>query len=174
MSNHYGYINKTRGRDGDEVDCFIGPLKNAKEVYVVHMRDMGPVPSEREDEDKCFIGFPSADAAKAAFLRHYRPDFYESMTAMPVALFKDKMAQASRPYTHTKIHAEGGRPGVYPRVRGTKPHAGVAISRKMDSAGPAKAVCPNCGSKKYGLMPTDFETKKCSVCGKIIPEIDAK
>lgn len=28
------------------------------------------------------------------------------------------------------------------------------------------AKCPKCGSKKFGLMPTDFETAKCSKCGK--------
>jgi Inorganic Pyrophosphatase len=26
--------------------------------------------------------------------------------------------------------------------------------------------CPKCGSKKFALMPTDFETAKCSKCGK--------
>ena len=26
--------------------------------------------------------------------------------------------------------------------------------------------CPACGCTKYGLMPTDFETAKCSECGK--------
>lgn len=35
--------------------------------------------------------------------------------------------------------------------------------------------CPRCGSTKYGLMPTDFETAKCSKCGKNFPakSIDA-
>ena len=30
----------------------------------------------------------------------------------------------------------------------------------------AKPSCPKCGSKKYSLMPTDFETAKCKDCGK--------
>jgi hypothetical protein len=29
-----------------------------------------------------------------------------------------------------------------------------------------KPKCPNCGSTKYSLMPTDFETAKCDECGK--------
>jgi ribosomal protein L37AE/L43A len=29
-----------------------------------------------------------------------------------------------------------------------------------------KPKCPHCGSKKYSLMPTDFETAKCKDCGK--------
>ena len=106
MYNSYGYFNGTKGRDGDEVDCFLGPLKNAKEVYVVHMKDLGPVPSEREDEDKCMIGFPSADVAKAAFLRHYPATFFGGMTTLPVDVFKKKMRQASKPHRKKKITAE--------------------------------------------------------------------
>ena len=30
----------------------------------------------------------------------------------------------------------------------------------------AKPKCPQCGSSKYALMPTDFETAKCDDCGK--------
>lgn len=137
MYAHYGFINNTKGRDGDDVDCFIGPLKNASEVFIVHMKDMGPVPAQREDEDKCFIGYPSADAAKQAFLMHYPKNFYESMTAMPLETFKRKMKRASLPYREKKIHA------------------GVKAKQ-----------CPHCGSKKFKLMPTDFETAKCSDCKK--------
>ena len=105
MHYSYGFFNGTKGRDGDEVDCMLGPIKYAKEVYVVHMRDMGPVPSEREDEDKCMIGFQSADAAKAAFLMHYPENFYAGMTALPVDEFKERMAKASLPYMKKKITA---------------------------------------------------------------------
>lgn len=112
MHYSYGFFNGTKGRDGDEVDCFTGPIKDAKEVYVVHMKDMGPVPSEREDEDKCMIGFQSADAAKAAFLMHYPPSFYDGMTALPVALFKKKMAQARLPHRKKKITADATSIGI--------------------------------------------------------------
>jgi hypothetical protein len=30
----------------------------------------------------------------------------------------------------------------------------------------SKPKCPHCGSTKYALMPTDFETAKCEDCGK--------
>lgn len=29
-----------------------------------------------------------------------------------------------------------------------------------------KTKCPSCGSRKYALMPSDFETAKCAKCGK--------
>ncbi len=104
MHADYGYFNHTKGRDGDEVDCFVGPLKNAGFVYVAHMKDMGPVKSEREDEDKCFIGYPGADAAKTAFLLHYPATFFGGMTTLSVADFKAKLKQAQKPYREKKIH----------------------------------------------------------------------
>lgn len=137
MMHHYGFFDKTKGRDGDEVDCFVGPMGDkATEVYIVHMKDLGPVPSEREDEDKCFVGFSSADAAKTAFLAHYPTSFFGGMTTLPVADFKQKMATASLPYRKKKITAD------------------------------KKVHCPHCGSTAYGLMPTDFETARCRGCGK--------
>lgn len=135
MHSDYGYFNKTTGRDGDEVDCMVGPIPDAKEVFIVHMKDLGPVKSEREDEDKCMVGYQSADAAKAAFLAHYPATFYDGMTALPVAVFKKRLKTAQLPHRKKKITA-------------------------------GKSKCPKCGSKKYGLMPTDFETAKCSKCGK--------
>ncbi len=36
----------------------------------------------------------------------------------------------------------------------------------MRKAGKNYKVCPECGSPNFGLMPTDFETAKCSDCGK--------
>jgi hypothetical protein len=37
---------------------------------------------------------------------------------------------------------------------------------KFSSRHMAKPKCPHCGSTKYALMPTDFETAKCDACGK--------
>jgi hypothetical protein len=105
MHHDYGYFNHTTGRDGDEVDCFLGPVKGAKEVYIVHMLDKGPVVAERENEDKCMVGFPSADSAKTAFLLHYPASFYGGMTSLPVSLFKKKLKQASLPNHKRKIVA---------------------------------------------------------------------
>ena len=147
MYAHYGFFNGTKGRDGDEVDCFVGPMKNAKEVYIAHMKDLGPVPSEREDEDKCFIGYPSAEAAKQSFLQHYPKTFLESMTVLPVDTFKAKLRSASLPYHKRKIHAT------------------IALGAK---------ACPHCRSKKFSLMPTDFETAKCKTCGKTFPYMEVK
>lgn len=139
MYHDYGFIDKTKGRDGDEVDCFTGPVPDAKEVYIVHMKDMGPDVNQREDEDKVMLGFPSADAAKTAFLLHYPPAFYDGMTSLPLAKFNARLAQTQKKH----------------------------VSKKLNAAKMLK--CPKCGSGRISLMPTDFETAKCRGCGKLFP-----
>jgi|SRR5215471_17086449 len=105
MFHHYGFIDKTTGRDGDAVDVMIGPLENPAEVYIIHMLDKGPDVSEREDEDKVMLGFPSADAAKQAFHLHYPKSFYGGMTVLPIKKFKERLTTASLPFHTRKIHA---------------------------------------------------------------------
>lgn len=155
MHSDYGYFNKTKGRDGDEVDCLVGPIQNAKEVFIVHMKDMGPVKSEREDEDKCMVGYQSADAAKAAFLAHYPATFYDGMTALPVAVFKKRLKTAQLPHMKKKLTA---RQGDITCTNTRKTYLSTGLL--------ATATCPKCGSKKYSLKPTDFETAECAKCGK--------
>jgi len=90
MQYDYGYIRNTQGRDGDEIDVMMGPLQQCSDAYVIHMVDMGPDVSERQDEDKVMLGFPSAGAARQAFHSHYPPDFYGGMTVVPVSEFKQR------------------------------------------------------------------------------------
>lgn len=75
----YGFINGTTGRDGDEIDCIIGPNPEAHDVYVADMQDLGPDVDQREDEDKVLIGFDTPKAARAAFYSMYPPEFLRGM-----------------------------------------------------------------------------------------------
>lgn len=91
MTYPYGYVRMTEGADGDHVDCFIGPNKLAKNVYIIHI--MHPH-NGKYDEDKCFLGFDSKEAAKKVFDANYdRPErFYHGMTIMTMQQFKKKVA----------------------------------------------------------------------------------
>lgn len=86
MHYDYGYIRGTVGTDSDHVDCFIGPDKNAKKVYVIHQNN--PV-THKYDEDKCMLCFENAEAAKKAYMKQYdRPGFFGSMETLTVEQFK--------------------------------------------------------------------------------------
>jgi hypothetical protein len=101
----YGYFTNTKGRDGDDVDCFLGPLTDAKFAYVIHMKDLGPDKAAREDEDKCMLGFGSEAEAKQAFLLHYKESFFGGMSVIPIDEFRKKLKTASLPYRRKKITA---------------------------------------------------------------------
>ena len=68
MKLPYGYIKGTKGADGEEVDTYVGPDKEAPDAYVVHQRDKE---TGKYDEDKVMLGFRSKSDAKKAFLAHY-------------------------------------------------------------------------------------------------------
>jgi len=86
----YGYIRRTEGVDGDHVDCYVGPHGRAHNVYVVHQ--MKAPAFKTYDEDKCMLGFLSAEDAKRAYLAHYnKSGFFGSMTTMPFEEFEKKV-----------------------------------------------------------------------------------
>lgn len=90
MTYPYGEIVGTDGVDGDPIDCFIGPDKTAKFVHVVHtLKKDGSL-----DEDKCMLGFTSAQTAKAALLENYSsPTFYGGMDSMRMEEFKRRLKE---------------------------------------------------------------------------------
>lgn len=86
----YGYINRTMGVDGDQVDVYLGPYPDAPHVYVVHQRRYGDW--KAYDEDKCMVGFDCEDSAKAAFLACYDdPRFLGPITTLTVDEFRAKV-----------------------------------------------------------------------------------
>src|SRR5690606_34770061 len=86
----YGYIERSEGVDGDQVDCYVGPNPNADLVYIVHQRKYGAW--DEYDADKVMLGFDSEEDAKAAYLQHYNdPRFLGPITVMPIEEFKQKV-----------------------------------------------------------------------------------
>ncbi len=86
LSAHYGYINRTEGRDGDHVDCYIGPRPESEIVFVIDQLTEGG----RFDEHKCVLGVDTEDQAKRLYLANY-PDDWKCgpITALTVSQFKD-------------------------------------------------------------------------------------
>lgn len=119
MKVPYGYFRGSLGVDGDAVDVYVGPDRNADAVYIIHQTK---APDFTEyDEDKVMLCFPSAQAAKDAYLKQYNdPRFFGSMTEMPFDEFKEKLA------------ATNDRPGMIKSLR----KSGEAMCKKVgDSLG---------------------------------------
>ena len=68
MSAHYGYIKRTQGADGDQVDIFLGPdAETADTFYVINQNNK----DGSFDETKTMIGWSSLEEAEKAYLANY-------------------------------------------------------------------------------------------------------
>ncbi len=99
MKYDYGYLRGTHGTDGDHVDCYIGPNTDSQVVYIidqmkkVHGSKKGDgLKWDRFDEQKCMMGWDSAEEAKAAYMKQYDdPRFFGSMKEMRMDEFREKV-----------------------------------------------------------------------------------
>lgn len=64
MPHHYGFIRGTKGADGDDVDCFIGPNPKSGKVFIINQNDNH---SGEFDEHKVMLGFDSAEEAEKGY-----------------------------------------------------------------------------------------------------------
>ena len=81
----YGYIRRTVGRDGDHVDCFVGPDKESELVYVCDQETVGG----RFNEHKCLLGFSTLEAATDGYLANYPSDWKAGpITCLTIDQFK--------------------------------------------------------------------------------------
>lgn len=98
MEADYGYIPGTMDSDGEELDAYVGPDREARNAYVVRqLKKTGGF-----DEHKVMMGYSSKSAAKASYVHHMggTPERFGGMHAIPVsslvALFGDNKAQKEK------------------------------------------------------------------------------
>jgi len=90
----YGFIPKTLGGDGDGLDVFVGPNKDALEAYwAIQNKDDGSF-----DEYKVFLGFTSRDAAIGAFRDHIPVKLLGGMVSMRIDMMKAMLGQHPNGY----------------------------------------------------------------------------
>lgn len=80
MPYDYGFINGTKGADGDEVDVFVGPTPGGK-LFVINQVE--PTTGEF-DEHKVMLGFASEFDALAAYRNAYQPGWKGLMSCWEV------------------------------------------------------------------------------------------
>lgn len=80
----YGFVPRTQGGDGDGLDVFIGPDKNAPEAYWgVQTRPDGTF-----DEYKVFLGLSNISEARRVYGEHIPKERLKSMIPMHVEMMK--------------------------------------------------------------------------------------
>jgi len=86
MSDHYGYIKRTEGADGDSVDVYVGPALDSDRVFVVNQLVQG---TGKFDEHKVMLGFPDEAAAVKAYKSNFDAGWKVGpVHAMSMAEFK--------------------------------------------------------------------------------------
>ena len=94
LTNHYGYIKGTVGRDKDHIDSFIGPNPESKKVFVVNQQDPG---TGKFDEHKVMIGFNTLKQAQDAYQSNYAADWKGMKSIIPMTMdtFKSWIMQGN-------------------------------------------------------------------------------
>jgi hypothetical protein len=68
IKHHYGYVKRTEGKDGDQVDVFIGPNPESEKAFVVDQVNPG---TKVFDEHKVMLGFETEEEARTGYLANY-------------------------------------------------------------------------------------------------------
>lgn len=123
----YGYIKGTRGADGEEYDCYVGPDADAALAFVVHQNKKG---TQDYDEDKVMLGFSDIHAAIQGYLAHYDcPSFLGSISTVPMDEFKQRVPR----------DGDGMLKGKDPKKTPAEPHErkrGSNTNKPGSAAGP--------------------------------------
>lgn len=64
MPAAYGYVKRSKGKDGDQVDVYLGPDHAAQTAFVIDQIDPA---TGKFDEHKVMVGFPDQASAEAAY-----------------------------------------------------------------------------------------------------------
>jgi N12 class adenine-specific DNA methylase/GGDEF domain-containing protein len=64
MPAHYGYIRRTEGADGEQVDVFMGDNPESPHVFVIDQLD---TKTDRFDESKAMLGFDNEEEARSTY-----------------------------------------------------------------------------------------------------------
>jgi hypothetical protein len=103
----YGYIKRTKGADGDHVDCFIGPNPDGDTVFIVNQVDPG---TQKFDEHKVLLGFLTEAEARKGYLANYETGWkgLGSLKQMTLDEFKE--------WLDGDTTKRAARDGTYPGV----------------------------------------------------------
>lgn len=119
MPAAYGYIRRTLGADGMQVDCYIGKHPESEKIWVIDQDKFNVAGADKGfDEHKVMLGYNSPEKA----IRHYLESHYDghgherlaAITALPIVALKKwlKTGDMTKPISEQGIGTVIGRRGV--------------------------------------------------------------
>lgn len=111
MKSHYGYFKRTMGKDGDQIDSFIGEHPLSEHIFVI---DQNNPKTGKFDETKVMLGYLSEKDAKEAYLENYDKGWkgLGSITSVSVAHFKEWLGDGKRqkkPFSEYRDNKDAGK-----------------------------------------------------------------
>ena len=106
LRSHYGYVLRTEGADGEQVDCFVRVGTDPDYDGDVHV--VNQVKADGSfDEHKAIIGHETAEGARQAYLENYERGWtgLGSMVSLPMEDFKAWLAEGD---TTKPLEQSGG------------------------------------------------------------------
>ncbi len=94
MDAHYGYIKRTEGADGEQVDVYVGENPESEQVFIVDQVDPK---TGKFDEHKVIMGVSGEKNARTLYAKHFSDGTGESrlgdITTLSVPEFKEWLKQ---------------------------------------------------------------------------------
>ncbi|ASC68576.1 hypothetical protein B9P52_31770 [Achromobacter denitrificans] len=159
MAGHYGYIRRTEGADGDQVDVFVRPGTApdfSGPVFVIDQVNPG---SGKFDEAKVMLGYPDQKAAEEAYRASYTPDWkgMGQVTRLDMPAFKEWLSNGDT----TKPVADFNLGTLAPDAAAQAP-AAKALPRTRSPAraislepGPDGKFAVSVEAKEVGRLPAE-------------------
>lgn len=102
MKLPYGYVKGTKGADGEEIDCYVGPHKDATHAFVVHQHRPD---GKGYDEDKVMLGLRSMADAVKNYLAHYdSKKFLGPVKEVSMERLKELLASGKKLVKISSVH----------------------------------------------------------------------
>ncbi len=148
MHSHYGYVERTEGKDNDPVDVFIGDEPHSE--FVVAINQVDPK-TKKFDEHKFMLGYTSVAAAKKCYLKNYEDGWkgLGSAVAMTMDQFKRWLAKGDMKKPVAELALRAKRKRVFAAVTMTSKQAAL-----MPMAAKT-ALCPECGGMTKSAREID-------------------
>lgn len=101
MRSDYGYLPKSTGDDGEEIDVYVGPNHSSKKVFVVQQLKKG---TQEPDEEKYMLGYDSSEEAKKSYLDHMPDEFFGSIKEISWDEFAKMVKQEQKKEADSQVN----------------------------------------------------------------------
>ncbi len=150
MPAHYGYIKRTEGADGEQVDVYLGDNPASEQVFVVFQKDLA---ANKFDEHKIVIGVATAEEARALYEAGFSDgrgaERLDRMETLSIDQFKAKLEDGA--YAKGRLSPKANRASADEQFAAAQPNS-IAAADITRATPPDTFVLSPAGQIDYGRI----------------------